>query len=248
MAFFSKALGAGMDATLSSKFGGLNTDTAITHVKKLLEKSGGAMIQCATFFGLLPKEEEAIKDLRTEANRLGIFESCAALVNNPAYFATAWKEINQSDWEEFCVTADPLLTLPPYQDVSDAVAADKNFARSFQAVAEATFPQLYLLRCIALGITATNEGWMDRLKINTFRTFILRLALPGGEYDKYVDLYVIATSSKDAWDEMRSGQNGRFGFLVESAANLTSTKVGGYFEKKFEKLLGDKFKELTGAI
>lgn len=112
MAFFSKALGAGMDATLSSKFGGLNTDTAITHVKKLLEKSGGAVIQCATFFGLLPKEEEAIKDLATEANRLGIFDSCAALVNNPAYFATAWKEINQSDWEEFCVTADPLLTLP----------------------------------------------------------------------------------------------------------------------------------------
>ena len=47
---------------------------------------------------------------------------------------------------------------------------------------------------------------------------------------------------------MRSGQNGRFGFLVESAANLTSMKVGGYFEKKFEKLLGDKFKELTGVI
>lgn len=232
---------------MASKLGGLNPDTVITHVKTLLEKSGDTVIQCATSFGLLPKEEKAIELLGKQANRLGIFDSCAALVNNPTHFATAWKKINQSDWEEFCVTADPLLNFAPYQDVLDAVATDKNFARAFQALAEATFPQLYLLRCIALGITETDEGWLDRLKINTFRTFILRLALPGGEYAKYVNLYVIVTSSKDAWDEMRSGQNGAFGFLVESVANLTGVMVGNHFENKFEKLLGDKFKDLTGA-
>jgi hypothetical protein len=245
MSLFSAVLGAGTNSAMSGKLGGLNMDVAKKSVSGFMESSGDALVKVADVVGILPKQDQMLEYLGEQATAHGVAAECEALVNDPILFGTVWKALNDHDWEEFCVDDNETLDISGYQRVMDLSRTEKQFERAIQAAAEQTFPKLYLLRCVALGVTFTDEGWLTRAKVNTFRTFFLRLALPGNEYDKYIDWYVIITSEKDAWDEMRSGQNSKFGFLIDSVSNVVSTKAGSFLEDKFSDLIAEKWREYT---
>lgn len=241
-------LSGGIGALIGKKFGGLGPDLAIKGVTTLLDKSGDSIVKGAEFLKILPKEEKLIPYLTEQAEAVGLSRETEALLNDPILFGTVWKEINTHDWEEFSVDSNEALDIAPWQPIIDAARNNPRYERALQAAAEYRFPKLYLLRCIALGITATDEDWLMRAKINTFRTFFLRIALPGGAYDKYINYYVILTSEKDAWDEMSQGQNSKVGFLIDSISNIASVKMGSYFEEKFEKILAERFKDIVQAV
>jgi hypothetical protein len=246
MGFLDKRLNADASTEMGSKIGGLNPEVAMDGVRSLFDKSADAVVAVAEFAQLLPDSSKLVDFLSDKADDAGLLELCERLTNDEAALGAVWKQINTSDWEEFIVDDQP-TDISPYQPVIDAAAADAALERALQAAAEYVFPKLYLFRALALGITATDEDWMVRAKINTFRNFFLRLAIPGGEYDKYISYYIIVTSEKDAWDEMRAGQNSKIGFLVDSVANLGAVKISSMFEAKFEKLIADKYRELTGS-
>lgn len=245
MGFLSESLNPESSQTIGSKLGGLNPKIVMDGVKGIFAKSGEAVEKCAEFCGIFPEEEKSLPFVREQMQQAGLGDLGEILINDPISLAPVWKTINRSDWEEFIVP-DESVDIDRYQPIVDAAAGNADFERAIQVLAEYRFHRLYLFRCLALGLTATEENWAMRAKINAFRNFFLRLALPGGKYDKFISYYIILTSEKDAWDEMRHGQNGKLGFVIDSIANIGSVKLSSMFEAKIEKLISDKFNELTG--
>lgn len=247
MGFLQDIFSSAGNSVLQGKLGGLNTGIAGEAVAGLIKKSGDTIVRVARVVGFLPNEAKTMAFVKEQATAAGVLPQTEELLRDPATFAVVWEKLNGSDWEEFCVEAKSDTDISAWQPLLDAAQANKGYARALQAAAELLFPKLYLLRCIAVGITATDEDTFQRAKLNTFRTFFLRSALPGGEYDKYVEMYVIATSSKDTWDEMRNGQDGKLAFLIDSITNVAAAKLGSYFEEQFRETLAKEFGSASPA-
>ncbi|MFZ4764190.1 MAG: hypothetical protein ACOYMN_04480 [Roseimicrobium sp.] len=241
MPFLQDIFGSAANSVLDGKLGGLNTGVAGEAVAKLLRQSGDTVAKVARIFGFMPNEAKTLAFIKEQAEAAGVLAQTEELLGNLDALGALWKKLNASDWEEFTAETKSDIDLTPWQPLLDAATAHKQYARALQAAAEWKFPKLYLLRCIAVGVTASDEDWFQRAKLNTFRTFFLRAALPGDQYDKYVEYYVIVTSEKDAWDEMRSGQDGKIGFLIDSIVNIAAAKLGSHFEEQLGSAIAKEF-------
>ncbi|HCE43622.1 MAG TPA: hypothetical protein DET40_08745 [Lentisphaeria bacterium] len=232
---------------MAEKLGGLNIEKAIGGVTSMLETMGDVIVEVASKCGILPKEKFVKEFFLKQVDSADLRKEFIELSKDTDVFAAVWKEINRREWEKFAVPSSK-QDVSQYRPLIEKVKKDDKLYRAVQGVAEYCFPRLYLLRAIALGITASNEDWLSRAKINTFRTFFLRLAFLGQKYDKFINYYVILTGEKDIWDELKSGEDSKLDFLIESVVNIASTQLAGYFEKKFENMLSKAYAEIRSSI